>query len=247
MEIRDRVAVVTGAAMGIGRASAIELARAGARAVVVADVDVDGGEETARLVGKEGATALFVRTDVSDAAQLEHLFSEATRAFNGIDILHNNAGLVSGDPPWPGTPVARIQQLVGVNVLGVMVGTRLAIDLLRTRGGGAIVNTASVAGLAPLPTDAIYSATKAAVILFTQSCSGLAASDNIRVNAVLPGMVDTSMILKTGDGAKPADWLAPIVQAGIPLQPEHIAHAVRSLIEDESKSGETLVVLEPPA
>ena len=247
MEIQGRVAVVTGAATGIGRASAVAFAGHGARAVVIADVDCDGAEETARLVERQGAQAMFVRTDVRDPAQLEQLMATATRSLGGFDILHNNAGLVSGDPPWPGTPVARIQEVVGVNVLGVMVGTRLALDVLRGRGGGAIVNTASLAGLAPLPNDAVYAATKAAIIMFTRSCAALRESDNVRVNAVLPGLVDTSMIAKTGDGTQPARWLEPALEGGIALKPKHVAEAVVALVQDDGAAGETLVVRDVPS
>jgi NAD(P)-dependent dehydrogenase (short-subunit alcohol dehydrogenase family) len=247
MDIRDRIAVVTGAAAGIGRASALAFARAGCRAVVIADIDSDGGAETVRLLEREACEARFVPTDVRSVAALEHLVDTTVTAFGGFDILHNNAGLVSGGDPWPSTPPARIADVVAVNIVGVFVGTRLAIDVMRDRGGGAVVNTASVAGLAAMPVDAVYAATKAAVILFTQSCAPLRESIGVRVNAVLPGLVDTAMIAKTGDGAKPAEWLTPALAGGIALKPEHIAAAVISLVEDDTKAGETLVVKAPPA
>ena len=243
MQISGAIAIVTGAAGGIGRASALELARGGAGVVVVADVDQRGADETARLVGEAGATGEAVLTDVSDPASLARLFDGVRRRHGRLDILHNNAGLVSGDPPWPGTPVARMEAVVRTNVLGPLIGTRLAVDAMTD--GGVVVNTASVAGLAPLPTDAVYAATKAAVILFTQSCAGLAESHRVRVNAVLPGIVDTDMVRKTGDGVRPAAWLEPVLAAGIALRPEDIAVAVRSLVEDDTKAGETMIVLEP--
>jgi 3-oxoacyl-[acyl-carrier protein] reductase len=248
MNVPGKVAIVTGAAAGIGRASAVALAQAGAQAVVVADVDVAGGEETARLVEKEGAEAAFVATDVADPAQVAALIAETEQRFGGLDILHNNAGLVSGNPPWPETPVERVQTVIGVNVGGVFYGTRLGVEAIAKRGGGAIVNTASVAGLGPMPPDAVYAATKAAIIYFTQSCLMIKDSHGVRVNAVLPGIVDTDMVKKTGDGTNPADWPAPLLSGidELPLKAEHIAAAVLDLVRDDSKAGETVTVISPP-
>jgi NAD(P)-dependent dehydrogenase (short-subunit alcohol dehydrogenase family) len=247
MDVSGRVAIVTGAASGIGRASALELARAGAAAVVVVDVDAGGVAATADLVGAAGAAGEHLVADVGEARSWASLLDHVRGRHGRLDILHSNAGLVSGNPPWPGTSVERIEQLVRTNVLGPMVGTRLAVDLMAEGGGGVVVHTASVAGLAPMPADAVYAATKAAVILFTQSCAGLAESYGVRVNAVLPGMVDTDMIRKTGDGEQPAEWLKPILAGGIALQPDDVARAVRVLVEDDTKVGETMIVLEPQA
>jgi 3-oxoacyl-[acyl-carrier protein] reductase len=242
MDVTGKIALVTGAAAGIGRASALALAGRGAGAVVVADIDLAGAEATAEAVRALGADALAQATDVSDPVALRALFAGAEAHFGGIDIVHNNAGLVSGDPPWPDTPLDVVEQVIKVNVLGTFVGTRLAIDALRRRGGGAVVNTASVAGLAPMPTDAVYAATKAAIILFTQSCGGLRESDGIRVNAVLPGIVDTPMLAKTGDGSAPAAWLAPLLDLIEILTPDAVAAAVVDLVEDDTKAGQTVML-----
>jgi NAD(P)-dependent dehydrogenase (short-subunit alcohol dehydrogenase family) len=244
MKLDGKVAVVTGGASGIGRATAEALARRGARAVVVADVDLELGQEAAVALKALGTEARFIATDVSDPTQLRAMLEEVASSSGGLDILHNNAGLVSGNPPWPATSVERIQQVVGVNVLGVFAGTRIGLDLIDR--GGTIINTASVAGLAPMPPDAVYAATKAAIISFTQSCAALHESTGIRVNAVLPGIVDTPMIAKTGDGLNAAEWLVPLLEVGeIALKPEHIAASVVGLIEDDSRNGEVLVVAEP--
>jgi NAD(P)-dependent dehydrogenase (short-subunit alcohol dehydrogenase family) len=247
MDIKGKIVVVTGAGSGIGRASAVAFAAGGAAGVAIADVDAGGADETAALVKDAGADALIVATDVSVPDEVGALFAEVERRWGGVDIVHNNAGLASGDPPWPGTSVERMRTVLNVNVGGVFYGTRLAVNHLQRRGGGAVVNTASVAGLAPMPDDAVYAATKAAVISFTQSCAPLKASHNICVNAVLPGVVDTPMIAKTGDGTRKAAWLSAVLgDAEIALKPQHVAEAVIALVRDDTKAGETIVLIAPP-
>ena len=170
MEIAGKVALVTGAGSGIGRACALAFAVAGAH-VVVADVDAIGGEETVRRIGAAGGAARFIRGDVSTLSGISALFEEAEAVFGSLDIVHNSAAIMSGAPPWPEIAPETIARVIATNAGGVLIGTRLAIDALRRRNGGAIINTASTAGLGTLPFDPIYSATKAAVINFTQSCA----------------------------------------------------------------------------
>lgn len=245
MELDDKVVVVTGAGSGIGRASALRLARAGAAAVAVADVDDRGAEETVAMVRGLGVKAEYMRTDVGDPAQIENLFAAAMGTFGGVDVVHNNAGVVSGDPPWPGTSLAAAQRVIQTNLGGVVYGTRVAIDALRARGGGVIVNTASVAGLAPFLEDAVYGATKAAVIMFTRSNAGLLDLCNVRVNAVCPGIVDTGMVAKTGDGTNPANWLAMALMMIDMVTPEQVAEAVLTLVRDDTAAGEYALIENP--
>lgn len=242
MEIDGKVAVVTGGSSGIGRATASALAEAGA-SVVVADVDARGGEETVAAISKAGGIAMFVRCDVTSVDDLRSLFDAAAAEFGGIDIVHNNAGTVGGEPSWPATPPERLAHAVALNLGAVIVGTRLAIDHLVLRGGGAIVNTASIAAEVPMPDDPMYAATKAGIVMFTKSCAGLRESHGVRVNAVLPGMVDTPMINRTGDGTRPADWLVPLLDLMPLMSPSRVADAVLDLVRDESAAGEARRVL----
>ena len=243
MEIRGKTAIVTGGASGIGRASALALAREGA-CVVVADLDANGGRETVRLITLAGGEATFVESDVSTPTGIEALFSAAEKSYGGVDIVHNNAGIMTGDTPgWPDAPLEKIFSVITVNAAGVLMGTRQAVQMMRKRGGGAVVNTASIAGLAPMPFDPIYAASKAAIILFTQSCAILKDTENVRVNAVLPGMVETPIIAKTGDGTTPAKWLEPALQGAKLLAPEEIAAVVLEFVRDDSLAGETRVVM----
>ena len=152
MEIDGKVALVTGAGSGIGRASALALAREGA-AVVVGDIAEGPGRETVGLIEQAGAKAAFVAGDVSDPDQLAAMFDAAAEAFGGLDIVHNNAGIVCGEPLWPGTDPADLFRQVAVNLGAVVVGTRLAVDHLGPRGGGAVVNIASLAAVFPLEAE----------------------------------------------------------------------------------------------
>ena len=243
MEIEGKVAIVTGAASGIGRATAIALAAEGA-SVVVADVDAAGGAVTVGEITGADGSATFVACDVTSPESIAGLFAEAEAAYGGVDIVYNNAGISSGEPHWPDAPLERIAEETHINTSGVMMGTREAIHAMRKRGGGVIVNTASVAGDSHLPFDPMYSATKKAVMSFTQSCALLAETENIRVNAVSPGMVRTAFQGKTGDGERPASWLAPSIErhADSILPPEAIAEAVLDFIRDDSKAGEVRTV-----
>lgn len=241
MELKNRVAIVTGAARGIGRATAVALADAGARAVVLADVKEAELGEAAERVEAAGCEALPVVANVGDLASLRALFARAEDAFGRIDILHNNAGIGEGPGDWPALAPERSRDIVDVNLRGVVLGTQLALPLMKRGGGGAIVNTASGAAFVPLPPQAVYAATKAAVVHFTRSCAPLRESHGVRVNCVCPGLVETPMIHETGvDGM--AEWLKPIYEAAPPIRPEEVAAAVLDLVRDDRLAGEVVKV-----
>ena len=244
MELDGKVAVVTGAGSGIGRASALAFASAGA-SVVVADIDPVGGNETVGLVHDADGRAIFVRTDVTEPRSIEAMFDAAVAEFGGVDIVHNNAGLVSGQPEWPDITPETLLRVMNVNLGGVVVGTQIAIPYLRRRGGGAIVNTASLASLYPMTVDPIYSATKAGVTMFTRACAPL-AEEGIRVNAVLPSLIDTPLLPKSGDGERWADWAYSAREALGLLGPEVVADAVLELCRDDEAVAREVIVGEAP-
>ncbi len=239
-EIAGRVAVVTGAGSGIGRASALALAAAGA-AVVLADVDEAGASETLGLIHDSDGEGMVVRTDVAEARSVEACFATAETSYGGIDIVHNNAGLVSGYPVWPEITPETLLRVMNVNLGGVVLGTRLALPALRRRNGGVIINTASMAAIFPLVEDPIYSATKAAVVMFTRACASL-AQEKIRVNVVLPGLVDTPLLPKTGDGSEWAQWANDAKDLMGLLSADDVARVVLELIEDPDAVAEERIV-----
>jgi len=244
MDINRKVALVTGAGSGIGRATAIRLAREGA-SVVAADVNEDGGRETVGMIEGSGGRATFVRVDVTKVDDARNMVSFAEETFDGLDILHNNAGIGSGQPAYPMGDPERWQEVLDVNLRGVILGTQYAIPAMQKRGGGAIVNTASLAGVAAgYALDPVYSASKGGVVMFTASLAPLGAEINIRVNCVCPGVVDTPMLRAPRDGRTEEEQraLEELLRRIAILQPEDIADAVIALIQDESASGQAMWV-----
>ncbi len=186
--LQGKVAVVTGGAGGLGRAMALALAKAGAR-VVVADLDARGGREVADLVGGH-----FRACDVSDPDANRALVDFAQDRCGGIDIALLNAGVATGCGLGDDFDLARYRRAMGANLDGVVFGTHAVLPALRARGGGAIVATASLAGLAAVPLDPLYAANKHAVVGLARSLGPALAPENVRFNAVCPGFAESRII-----------------------------------------------------
>ena len=238
MDIRGKFALITGAASGIGQATATIFAERGVAKIVLVDLDEAGARETARRVEARGAEAVVEIADVSNAGDLQAIFERADLA-GGLDIVFNNAGISGGPPFVPDAPVAKIEQVIGVNLTAVILGTQFAVQAMARRGGGVVVNTCSGSILAPVFHDSIYVATKVAVLKFTQCCVGLKDSHNVRVNAILPGMTRTPMIMGSDAALK-----APA--GAFVSEPEEIAEGVVALVEDEAKAGDYIRISRNP-
>jgi NAD(P)-dependent dehydrogenase (short-subunit alcohol dehydrogenase family) len=223
MEIEDRVALLTGGAGGIGSAVARALAERGAR-IVIADVDVEGGRELAReLDGR------FVATDVSDLDACVRAVEEATEQYGGLDMVHLNAGVASGCGVGEDFDLREYRRAMGINLDGVVFGMHAALPALRARGGGAVVATASLAGLAAVPLDPLYAANKHAVVGLVRSLGPGLALEGIRANAVCPGFAESAIIDPIRDA---------LASEGVPIIPaEQVAATVLTLFTGEM-SGE---------
>jgi NAD(P)-dependent dehydrogenase (short-subunit alcohol dehydrogenase family) len=242
MDIEGKVALVTGSGSGIGRATALRLAREGA-AVVVADIDEEGGWETVRQIEAEGGRAAFIRADVASEADVRAMVTFAENTFGGLDILVNNAGIDTGRPYFPETEPERLASVLDVNLRGVILGSQYGTRAMRKRGGGVIVNISSGAGIGYGPHGSpVYAASKAGVMRFSAALAPLKDRMNTRVNCICPGWVDTPMVQRFRAETPPEEWQA--IAPAVMLQPEEIADAVVQFIRDETLAGRVMLFYE---
>ncbi|HUF32166.1 MAG TPA: SDR family NAD(P)-dependent oxidoreductase [Acidimicrobiales bacterium] len=227
-DLAGRVALVSGGASGIGLATAERLAAEGAT-LVIADVDEDGGRRAATKVGGR-----FVRTDVTDPAAWRALVDDVVATEGGLDIAHLNAGVLTGEGDLRSLTDAQYRRITSVNIDGVVFGARAAGAAMVERGGGAIVATASMAGLIAFSMDPIYTMTKHAVVGLVRALGPPFAAHGVTVNAVCPGIVDTPLV---GAGSKPL-----LEAAGLTLiSAEQVADAVVTAVRS-GLTGEAWVV-----
>lgn len=238
MRLKDRVAIITGAGSGLGRAAALLFAREGARVVAAASRAKDG-EQTVRQIKEIGGDAVFVQVDVTRASDIENAVKMAIDTYGRLDIMFNNAGT-------PGTAklIADITEeewnrVISVNLTGVFLGTKYAIPEMLKGGGGVIINTSSVAAVSPRRYAGAYSAAKAGVIQLTRVTALEYARKNIRVNCILPGPIDTPFFTKVagGDPEKMAAFKEKVrneVPIGRFATPEEISRVALFLASDDA-------------
>jgi NAD(P)-dependent dehydrogenase (short-subunit alcohol dehydrogenase family) len=247
LRLEGKVAVVTGAAHGIGRAAALLFAREGA-AVVLGDVDSSRGSAIQCEIVESGGRASFHPCDVRRSADLASLMQAAEETFGGLDVLFNNAGVEQPAAPAHELDEETFDRVIAINLKSVFLGCRHALPLMLRRGGGAIVNNASIAAFANNPGTAAYAAAKGGVMALTRVLALDYAAHGVRVNAVAPGVIDTRMNrrhLERADdpGALEARWksVTPLGRLGLP---EEVAEAALYLASDQSSfvTGVGLVV-----
>ena len=230
--LENKVALVTGAASGIGRASSLILAREGAK-MVVSDIDASGAEETLSLIKERGGDGVFVHADVSKSNDVQELISRAVSTYGRLDCAYNNAGIegyMSGR--LHEYPEEAWDRLVDINIKGVWLCLKYEIPQMLEQGGGAIVNTTSVAGLVGARRLSAYVASKHAVVGLTKAAALEYAQDGIRVNAVCPGTIDTPMLDRLIAGWKTDEDMntrQPIGRMGTPAE---VAETVAWLCSD---------------
>ena len=235
---KNKVVIVTGGAKGLGRAGSEAFAREGG-SVVIAELDAQAGNALADAIGKAGGKAIFVQGNIADEAYVKQLIATAVSTYGGVDVLYNNAGIAKYDTVVD-MSVEDWDELMGVNLRASFLTCKYAIPEMRKRGGGAIVNTASVQAFSSQRTVAAYAASKGAIVSFTTTVALDHAPENIRCNCIAPGSIQTPMLdmaagLFGGDNPAGAiqTWggLHPLGRVG---RAEEVANLVLFLASDDA-------------
>ena len=233
-DLKGKVAIVTGAASGIGRESALAFARAGAK-VIAADITVDGGQETVHMIQEMGGEAVFVQVDVTKADEVKGMVETAVATYGRLDFAHNNAGIEGIAGPCVACTEENWDRTININLKGVFLCCKYEIPEMLKAGGGSIVNTSSVAGLVGFGGIPAYTASKHGVAGLTKTIALDYAKENIRCNAVCPGVIHTPMIDRfTGGDPAALEAMTATEPVGRLGKPEEIADAVVYLCSDEA-------------
>jgi 3alpha(or 20beta)-hydroxysteroid dehydrogenase len=235
--LEGKAAVVTGAGRGIGRATSLALAEAGARVLLV-DRDLPALDECAAAIATAGGEARTCVADVSSSEDVQGYVREAVGAFGSLDVLFNNAGIEGAVAPLAEYPEDAFDTVIAVNLRGVFLGLRHVLPVMLAQGSGAIVNTGSIASARGLPGSVAYNAAKHAVLGMTRTAAVEVGGRGVRVNAVLPGIVDTRLLrsllveMAGDDGEETMRSVASIAPMARPAQPEEVAQVVVFLASD---------------
>ena len=243
--LENKVAVITGAASGMGRATSIRFAQEGA-SIVVADLNVAGGESVVRECKENGGNAVFQRADVSSEAEVKAMIERAVKEFGRLDITYNNAGLGGATGRIENINSADWDKTFAILTRAVFLGIKYSVEPMRKAGGGSIISTSSVAGLRGVAGLCAYAAAKAAVISITESAAIDLGHDRIRVNCICPGGIVTPLTYKGIPGGEEAALksmarMQPIPRAG---KPEDIANMALFLASDDAEwiTGTAMIV-----
>ncbi len=244
-KLNNRVAIVTGSASGIGRATALLFAGEGARLVVVTAHSLKAGKETVEMIKAAGGEAIFIKADVSRSKDVQNMIKDTLLNYGKLDILHNNAAIDRNPAPTAGYQERDWDEIINTNLKGVFMGMKYAIPEMIKRGGGVIINTGSGIGMVGACNAPAYCASKGGVLTLTKAAALEYAAHNIRVNCLVSGPTETPMLKQFTGGRKEA---VKKILDKIPLgrlgRPEEIAQAALFLASDQSSfvTGSALVV-----
>lgn len=249
--MKGKVVLVTGGSSGIGRASALAFAREGAKVVVNANMNIEGGEETVRLIKETGGEAIFVKADASKVAEVDTMIQKTVKAYGRLDCAFNNAGVVDVPSTSAFIPTKTADYtekewdyVISVNLKGVWLCMKYEIIQMLKQGGGAIVNNSSFLGLLGIPGGPAYVASKHGVIGLTKSAALEYAQEGIRVNAVCPGWISTPITDRTLNDPEVKAMIIGMEPIGRMGKPEEVAEAVVWLCSDAASfvTGHSMVV-----